>query len=503
MIPLYTVAEIRDIERNAAQRLPEGALMQRAGQAGANEALDLLPFTTARAKVLVLAGPGNNGGDALEAAAHLAHTGAQVTLLHFDPTAEPSAERRHALERARTAPVRFLPPALDSLRGTDWSLVIDGLFGIGLRRPLSGLAAELVVAVNALDCPVLALDVPSGLDADTGAIVGPHGVAIRAAHTITFIGDKPGLHTCEGRDHAGLVLVSNLDLDAALFPRAAARLSDVSLFAHCVQRRRHSAHKGSFGNVAVLGGARGMAGAPILAARTALMSGAGRVFACFVGEPPAFDAARPEIMCRNAQDFDFNAPATVTIAGPGLGTSASAAETLVAALYSHGPLVADADALNLCAADPTLRALLAGRGAPTLVTPHPLEAARLLGCNTADVQADRPGAARRLAAALKTIVVLKGSGSVIASRDGALVINTTGNPALATAGTGDVLAGLCGSLLAQGWPAWEAALGAVWLHGMAADVLVAEGAGPLGLAAGELIPAIRTAINRLATHGGR
>jgi hydroxyethylthiazole kinase-like uncharacterized protein yjeF len=503
MTPLYTVAEIRDIERTAAQRLPEGALMQRAGQAGANQALDLLPFTTAKARVLVLAGPGNNGGDALETAAHLAHAGAQVTLLHFEPTAEPSAERQHALERARNAPLRFVPPSADVVRSADWNLVIDGLFGIGLRRPLSGVPAELVVAVNGLGCHVLALDVPSGLDADTGAIVGPHGLAVRATHTITFIGDKPGLHTCEGRDHAGLVLVSNLDLDAALFPRTAARLSDVSLFSHCMQRRRHSAHKGSFGNVAVLGGARGMSGAPVLAARTALMCGAGRVLACFIGEVPAFDPLRPEIMCRSAQEVDFDAPATVTVAGPGLGTSASASEMLSGALRSHSPLVADADALNLCAADASLRALLAARTAPTLLTPHPLEAARLLGCNTADVQADRSSAARRLASELNATVILKGSGTVIAASDGAVVINTTGNPALATAGTGDVLAGLCGSLLAQGWPGWEAAVGAVWLHGMAADVLVAEGAGPVGLAAGELIPAIRTALNRMGTYGGR
>lgn len=500
MTALYTVAEIRDIERAAAQRLPEGALMQRAGQAGANQALDLLPFTASKARVLVLAGPGNNGGDALESAAHLAHAGAQVTLLHFEPADAPSAERRHAYARAQGAPLRILAPDADAVRAAEWNLVIDGLFGIGLKRPLSGIAAELVLAVNALHCPVLALDVPSGLDADTGAIVG-EGLAIRATHTITFIADKPGLHTCDGRDHAGLVLVSNLDLDAALLPRSAAQLADAALFAHCVQRRRHSAHKGSFGNVAVLGGARGMAGAPILAARTALMSGAGRVYACFVGEAPAFDPAHPELMCRSAQEFDFDT--AVTVAGPGLGMSAAASEMLSSALHSHNAMVADADALNLCAADARLRELLARRTAPTLLTPHPLEAARLLGCTTADVQADRLAAARRLASSLNATVVLKGSGTVIAAPGGALVVNTTGNPALATAGTGDVLAGLCGSLLGQGWPGWEAAVGAVWLHGMAADVLVAEGAGPAGLTAGELIPAIRAALNRLACHNGR
>ena len=483
--------------------------MQRAGQAGANEALDLLPFTIERTRVLVLAGPGNNGGDALETAAHLGHAGAQVTILHFAPGVAPAPERVAALQRARSSPARFADTidtanaddAVALVAGTDWTLVVDGLFGIGLARPVTGPFAALVAAVNALRCPVVALDVPSGLDADTGAIVGGDaGVALRATHTITFIADKPGLHTAEGRDHAGIVIVSNLDIDRDLFQPAQARLNDVALFAHCARRRRHSSHKGSHGSVAVIGGARGMAGAPILAARTALASGAGRVYACFVGEPPAFDAAQPELMCRSAQDYDF--ASAVLVIGPGMGSSAGSAELLASALHSQSPAVLDADALNLLAAGASLRAQLARRAAPCILTPHPLEAARLLGISAAAVQADRPAAARALAQQLAATVILKGSGTVIAARDGAIVVNTTGNPALATAGTGDVLSGLCGSLLAQGWPEWEAALAGVWLHGMAADVLVTEGAGPIGIGASELIPAIRTAINRLAAHHG-
>jgi len=503
MTPLFTVAEIRAIEHAAAQRLPNGALMQRAGQAGANEALDLLPFTTSRARVLVLAGPGNNGGDALETAAHLGHAGAQVTIVHYPPPADPAPERLDALRRARNSPARFVDVAgvRNEIAGSDWTLVVDGLFGIGLARPIAGELADVVAAVNALGCQVIALDVPSGLDADTGAIVGgAAGAAVRATHTVTFIGDKPGLHTAEGRDHAGLVMVSNLDIERELFPAARAQLSDVALFAHCSRRRRHSSHKGSNGSVAVVGGARGMAGAPILAARTALCAGAGRVYACFVGEPPAFDAVQPEVMCRSAQAYDFDS--AVLVLGPGMGGSAGGAEMLASALHSHSPAVIDADALNLLAGSDALRTQLAQRTAPCLLTPHPLEAARLLGVTAAEVQADRPAAARALAAKLSATVVLKGSGTVVAARDGAIVINTTGNPALATAGTGDVLSGLCGSLLAQGWPEWEAALAGVWLHGMAADVLVTEGAGPIGLTASELIPAIRTAVNRLAAQHG-
>jgi len=507
MTPLFTIAEIRAIEHAAAQRLPDGALMQRAGQAGANEALDRLPFSINRAKVLVLAGPGNNGGDALETAAHLGHAGAQVTILHFPPSGTPAAERIAALQRARSSPARFaaISDAADAravATGTEWTLVVDGLFGIGLARPITGDFAGLVTAINAQACPIIALDVPSGLDSDTGAIVGGEssGVAVRATHTVTFIGDKPGLHTAEGRDHAGVVIANDLEIDHELFPTARARLNDVALFAHCARRRRHSSHKGSNGSVAVVGGARGMAGAPLLAARTALNSGTGRVYACFVGEPPAFDAAQPELMCRSVQEFDFNS--AVLVIGPGMGGSAASAEMLASALHSLSPVVLDADALNLLSASDTLRVQLAQRKAPCILTPHPLEAARLLGVTAAEVQADRPAAARALAERLAATVVLKGSGTVVAARNGTIVINTTGNPALATAGTGDVLSGLCGSLLAQGWPEWEAALAGAWLHGMAADDLVAEGTGPIGLTAGELIPAIRTAVNRLAVHHG-
>jgi hydroxyethylthiazole kinase-like uncharacterized protein yjeF len=507
---LYSVAEIRAIEHAAAAVLPDGALMQRAGQSGANAALDMLPFSTHHAKVLVLAGPGNNGGDALEAAAHLAYAGADVTVLHYPPTGEPAAERQAALQRARVSDARLAEltdtdSSADAagalVAGTDWNLVVDGLFGIGLKRPLDGAMRALVEAVNLLKCQVLALDVPSGLDADTGAIVGPDGVAVRATHTITFIGDKPGLHTCDGRDYAGLVDVSRLDIDAALFPPASMHVNDVKLFSRHLRPRQHSSHKGSYGNVAVIGGAPGMRGAPLLAARAALHSGAGRVYALFADEPLPCDAGQPELMCRSAGDFDLET-ATLVI-GPGLGASPAAADLLARAIACDAALLADADALNLIAATPALREALGRRKHPAVLTPHPLEAARLLECSVGEVQADRVLAARELAAALNAVVVLKGSGTVIAAPTGGVVINTTGNPALATAGTGDVLAGLCGSLMAQGWPQWEAALGAVWLHGMAADVLVADGAGPIGLTAGELIPAIRVALNRMVQHHGR
>lgn len=499
MNELYTVEEIRQIEQAAQSRVPAGTLMQRAGAAAAQLALEL-PVNGATQHVLVLAGPGNNGGDALDVAARLAHSGFNVTVALFAATGAQPQDARDALSRAQSGQATFVDPAdpaaISVLQASRWGMVIDGLFGIGLARPVGGAMRAMVEFINALPCPVLALDVPSGLDADTGDIVGPDGIAVRASHTITFIADKPGLHTCHGRDHAGTVSVAQLDIDASLFPGARACLNDPAQFSGALRPRPQNSHKGSFGDVAVLGGAHGMQGAPLLAARAALFGGAGRVFACFIDEAPGFDPAQPELMCRHAGDFDFS-HATI-VAGPGAGSAARASALLAGVLALAAPLVLDADGLNMVAADAALQQLLATRSSPAILTPHPLEAARLLAVSAGVVQADRLAAARQLAARFQAVVVLKGSGSVIASPDGMVAVNPNGNPALATAGTGDVLAGLCGALLAQGLPAWEGALAAVWLHGHAADRLVEQGIGPVGLSAGELIPAIRAARNALA-----
>ncbi|OWW22839.1 NAD(P)H-hydrate dehydratase [Noviherbaspirillum denitrificans] len=497
---LYAIADIRAVEQTCLATLSEGTLMQRAGKAAAECALGLLPNASSR--VLAVAGPGNNGGDVIEAARLLAEHGLDVTLWLCADRSSLPADAARMLENARSSPLNIVetPSALpDNMEG--WNLVIDGLFGIGLTRPLKGLYGTLAEWINALSCPVLALDVPSGLDADTGAIVGEDGIAIRASHTITFIADKPGLHTLHGRDYAGHVHVASLDIDTNLFPPACAHLNSVSAFSAFLKKRPHNSHKGSFGDVIVAGGAPGMAGAPILAARAAAKCGAGRVYAAFIGDPPAYDSAQPELMCRAAPSMDFSTGAVV--AGPGMGTSREAHDVLAAILHASSPLVLDADALNLIAAEPGLQARLAELTAPTVMTPHPLEAARLLQSSTADVQSDRLHSARALAQRFHAVVILKGSGSVIARPDGEAAINTTGNPALATAGTGDVLAGICGALLAQGFPAWQAALAATWLHGHAADTLVQQGIGPIGLTASELIPAVRTLLNQLTeAHAG-
>jgi hydroxyethylthiazole kinase-like uncharacterized protein yjeF len=493
---LYTCAQIRAIEHAAQGRLAPGILMERAGSAAAHFALELLGGGAAGA-ALVLAGPGNNGGDGLELAAHLARRGVAVEVVHVAGERPPSLEAARALERARAAGVRFIDgiPA-----GRPWRLVVDALFGIGLARPLAGRARALAEWTAGVDCPVLALDVPSGLDADTGAIVGPDGAAVKATHTITFLGNKPGLHTGDGCDHAGAVRVDGLGADVLHGESAQACLNGTALFSACLAPRRRNSHKGSYGDVVVLGGAHGMAGAAVLAARAALYGGAGRVFAAMLDAGVGFDALQPEIMFRDAAGTAFES--RTVVAGPGMGDSSTAMRLFGKALDAHGPLVVDADALNLVAASPELQERLAAHAGQAVLTPHPLEAARLLGVTVPVIQADRLENARELAMRLNAVVVLKGAGSVIARPDGFVAVNTTGNPGLATGGSGDVLAGFTGALLGQGWPAWEAALGAVWMHGAAADRLVADGVGPVGLTAGELPRALRAVLNELV-QGGR
>jgi hydroxyethylthiazole kinase-like uncharacterized protein yjeF len=493
MKALYSTAQIRAVEQAAA-----GPLMERAGDAAAQAAVGLLKNAAPASPILVLAGPGNNGGDAFEVAAHLADAGWQTTVLRVGDPLRYSPEAQRALQRLQQGRSKILAAdMLPSLPEQDWALVIDGLFGIGLARPIEGALRALVERVNALPCPRLALDVPSGLNADTGAIVGANGIAVRATHTITFIGDKIGLHTAFGQDYAGTVSVATLEIDNALYPAATSVRNEPALFTGVLQPRLHNTHKGSYGDATILGGAHGMGGAVILAARAAAKCGAGRVFVGFIDDVPLYDSAQPELMCRAAGDLDF-AGATL-VAGPGMGGSDKAQSLLQRVLENAAPLVLDADALNLIAARPDLQKSLAHRTHSALMTPHPLEAARLLGCDSGAIQADRPAAARRLAQQFNAVVVLKGSGSVIARPDGFCVINNSGNAGLATAGSGDVLSGICGALLAQGWPVWEAALGAVWMHGHAADLLLARGIGPIGLTASELIPVVREILNGLAT----
>jgi hydroxyethylthiazole kinase-like uncharacterized protein yjeF len=495
--PLYSVDSVRGIEQTALRALPPFTLMQRAGKAVAALALEMQTDSDRSKPILILAGPGNNGGDALEAAGLLAKDGCEVVvLLIADPDALPSDAKR-AYAHAMAAGTVFIDMRhIDSIAQTGWTLIIDGLFGIGLTRPINGDIRQLIVTINTMHVPVLAIDVPSGLNADTGTVTNDaSGIAIRATRTLTFIGDKPGLHTCDGRDHAGEVSVDTLDIPDEFFVSSAMALNGISMFSHALRARQHNSHKGSYGDVVVLGGAQGMSGAAVLSARATAKCGAGRVLIASIAGDLSYDSLQPELMCRIATEVDF-AGRTI-VAGPGMGTSRDARDLLAKALAADTPLVLDADALNLVAQEAALQQKIRSHRAAIVLTPHPLEAARLLGIMTPQVQADRIAAARKLATTFNATIVLKGSGSVIAAPDGNIAVNPTGNPALATAGSGDVLSGVCGALLAQQWPAWEATLAAVWLHGAAADQLVARGIGPVGLTAGELIPEIRSLLNRL------
>jgi len=371
--------------------------------------------------------------------------------------------------------------------------MVDGLFGIGLVRPIAGPTAELIRAANALPGTKLALDIASGINADTGAIMG---TAFRATHTITFIAGKPGLHTLDGPDHCGEVHLADLGLDAASLAPPEGQLVTGAIVEAPLLARPRNFHKGLAGSLAIVGGAAGMVGAALLAGRAAIRLGAGKVFlGLLTDHPPYVDYAQPELMLRKPEQLLADVPLTAVAAGPGLGTDSAAQRVLAQALRLDVPLVLDADALNLIAAYGVLQSAVQSRKAPTLLTPHPAECARLLEATTADVQSDRIGAAKRLAARFKSWVAVKGNGTIVASPEGRWWVNASGNPGMASAGMGDVLTGIAGALAAQGMDAEDALIAAVYLHGAAADALVARGAGPVGLTAGELIDEARQLAN--------
>jgi ADP-dependent NAD(P)H-hydrate dehydratase / NAD(P)H-hydrate epimerase len=455
--PLYLAADIRRIEQAAGSSVPP--LMERAGAAAADLAARIASDKSK--DILVLAGPGNNGGDARVVARLLAERFFRVALA--------------------TQPAE-IP------QGKTWALVVDGLFGIGLGRELAGDFAALAQYPARQGCPVLALDVPSGIDADTGRVLGH---AVRATHTLTFIALKPGLLTLDGPDHCGEVSVADLGLDVGQLVAPAAWVASPELFRTILRKRPRNFHKGMAGSLGILGGAAGMAGAALLAGRAALKLGAGRVYVGFLAdEHLAVDPAAPELMLRHADDV-LGQDLDALVVGPGLGTGERADTLVGAALASDIPCVLDADALNLLAESPELRKACTRRSADTVLTPHPAEAARLLGAHTADVQANRVQASRTLSKHFNAHVALKGHGSVLAARDGHWFVNTTGNPGLSSAGTGDVLAGMLGALLAQRYSGESALVLGVHLHGAAADELVRSGIGPVGLTAGELLEPAR------------
>jgi ADP-dependent NAD(P)H-hydrate dehydratase / NAD(P)H-hydrate epimerase len=473
--PLHDTHGSRAVEARAQSHLPPHTLMARAGWALARLALAVAPHAR---RIAVLAGPGNNGGDGLLAALHLHRLGLQVHVVHLADAGRLPPDAADALAQARSGGVR-IGSTLDGLADAD--LVVDALLGLGLTRAPAGPIANAIDVINLGRCPVVAADLPSGLDADTGNPVG--GPCVRADWTLSLLTLKPGLFTAHGRDLAGQVWFDPLGTDAIDIDPTAGCVAWIGATEQAplpaIAPRLHAQHKGSFGDLTVVGGAPGMEGAAVLAATAALTAGAGRVYLASLAAESS-DAAPPDLMRSPStwlRDAAAQTDATVVC---GCGGGRLVAASLPGLLAHAGRLILDADALNALAADLELQALLVARGAnsrPTVLTPHPLEAARLLGSTAGQVQADRLSAAQQLAQRFHAVVVLKGSGSVVAAPEQCPWINGTGNAALAAPGSGDVLAGWLGGLWAQAPDsamagAVFAARTATWLHGRAADLLL-------------------------------
>jgi hydroxyethylthiazole kinase-like uncharacterized protein yjeF len=493
--PVYFTAEVREIERLAAA-LPEAPqLMEKAGFAAAEIARDKL-LIHGRTKVLVLAGPGNNGGDAFVAARYLRLWQYDSTLVFAGNRHDLSNDAQRALDRwvaSGGEVVETIPSA------EEWDAVIDGLFGIGLDqragRDLAEKYLALVNAVNAMKVPVLALDVPSGLGSDTGTVCG---AAIRAMITVTFIALKPGLLTNKGPEHCGQIFVRSLGLDVVALKTPGSWAVDHAHVAKLLPAPRPAdSHKGMFGSIGIIGGSTGMIGAALLAATAALKLGAGRVYVGLLASNTiGVDLTQPELMLRPAHALFQTGHLNCIVIGPGLGSDPDARFWVVCALKSTLPLVLDADALNLVAASPAMGSLLRTRKIPSVLTPHPAEAARLLGVGTDAIQQDRMATAQALAEKFNCCVVLKGAGSICATPDGKCYINTSGNPGLSSAGTGDILAGMIGAMMAQSASQEDSMLLSVYLHGAAADALEKEHGGPVGMTASEIPDAARCLLNR-------
>lgn len=474
-LTILTADELQNLEMRAANQLGADTLMKRAGAAAAELIMKRLEDAgVEQRRVTLLVGPGNNGGDALACACELREKGAVVNVVLPGGRRPTSALALAQLERwTQAGGTTYDDPYMTEKA----DCVVDGLFGTGLAKPITGDYLDAVLWFNERQALKVSLDIPSGLNPVTGHWTGSYP-GCSADVTITFLCVKSGLYMCEGADAAGEIVLNELDVSVPLSPLS---VTGTDEFPRVLRPRVKNSHKGDYGSVAVIGGTDGMIGASILAARAALISGAGRVtLECRAEHAPHVDMVYPEIMFAtkpvNLEDFD------AIVLGCGLGTSAEAKTRVIEALNCQKPLILDADALNIIAADIKLQDMVLARRAPTVLTPHPGEAARLLRRDTAGVTADRVAACRELAVQTGAIVVLKGAGTVISMRSSRTWINPTGSPMLATGGSGDVLAGMIGAMFAQGYDMVESVLAAVYFHGLSAEGLEA------GFTAGEIAP---------------
>ncbi len=510
---LLTAAEMRELDRRAIAEvgLPSLVLMENAGRA----AYQVLrrEFPELSGEVAVLACRGNNGGDGFVVARCLANAGIPVAVFLVGRRDQVGGDARvnleilahQGLEVLEVLEESHLEKALDRLARA--GLIVDALLGTGLNSPVTGLLASLIQAVNQLKRQVLALDLPSGLSADTGEALG---VAVRADVTVTCGWPKIGLVMSPGRDYVGRLWQADLGMPPDLAREVPVSLAEARELRELLPPRPRDSHKGTFGHLLVLAGSEGKTGAAALASRGALRAGAGLV-TLGVAEGlsdimavkitaamtlPLPQAAGARALGRQALEpiSAFAEGCAALALGPGLGTHPETRElvrTLVQRL--ERPMVVDADAINALAGDQegqkgkgAGKNLSLGAAGPRILTPHPGELARLLGCSTKEVQSRRLALARETAGRYGVVLVLKGAQTLVAAPDGRVSLNPTGNPALATGGTGDVLTGLIGGFLAQGLSAWDAARLGVYLHGLSADWFAAQH-GTRGLVAGDLL----------------
>lgn len=482
--PLYESVAVRELDRRAvAGGIDAAELMRRAAAAAWRIVGDRWPRCR---RLVVVCGSGNNGGDGYALAALAAAAGCTVQLVQFGAPPDSPAARAARAAWARHGQSQPWPVALDPSA----DLVVDAVLGIGLRRPVAGAMAAMLAAMNAHAAPILALDVPSGLDADSGR---PRGAAVHAALTVSFIAHKAGLWTGVAADYCGDRLLDTLGVpvDLASAPSPRAWLMPSRIDPQALPPRRPAAHKGEHGHVLVVGGAPGMAGAALLASRAALRAGAGWVsLATHPDHAAALVAAQPELMVHAVSAADALQPllvrARVVVLGPGLGQDSWGQALFDTVLASGRPLVLDADGLNLLARRPQT---LGG----AVLTPHPGEAMRLLEAAAVDaVEADRFGSAEALRDRFGAVAVLKGAGTVVAGRR--LRVCPAGNPGMAVGGMGDVLSGVIGALMAQGLAPEAAAATGVLAHALAADI-VARRRGCRGLLPGDVIDALGQPLN--------
>ena len=484
---LYRAAQVREFDRTAIEdfSIPSLTLMERAGEAAFRLLLRLWPEAC---DITVLCGVGNNGGDGYVVARLAIEHGLSVHVLQLG---ESSRIQGDALASAdaylssggEISPYEGLPRKCE--------LIVDAVFGTGLEREVIGAWREALEAVNRHPAPVLALDIPSGLNSDTGAVLG---VAVEASATISFIGLKQGMFTAEGPRFCGEVVFDALQLPAVIYSKEiiAARRIDWQQQASRLSPRSRTAHKGDFGHVLVIGGELGYAGAALMAAEAAARSGAGLVsVATRLSHAAQFSARRPELMCHGVEQTEALTPllqkATVVAIGPGLAQTSWSMAMFDRVLQSNLPLVVDADALNLLAAEPMQRD-------NWVITPHPGEAARLLRISSRQIQQNRFQAAADLQRRYGGVVVLKGAGTlVVGASERPPAVCSEGNPGMASGGMGDLLTGIIASLVAQGEDMEDAASMGVCLHGAAADLAAREG--ERGMLAEDLMPGIRTLLN--------